>query len=68
MEQGYGGRVKDAPAGTTTLVERPPPGPARGVLAAPVWLVALLTFALLLAAGFLLLRGRRWKTSDDRHA
>ena len=44
---------------TTTLVDRPPPGPARGPIAAPNWLVALLSVALVLLAGFGLLRAYR---------
>ncbi len=52
-----GGRVK-GPA-TTTIVERPPPGPARGRFPAPLWLVLALSFALLLLAGYGLLRA--WK-------
>ena len=44
---------------TTTLVERPPPGPARGPVPAPVWLVVLLSAGLLLFAGFSLVRA--WK-------
>jgi len=68
LEQGYGGPVKEPPAGTTTLVERPPPGPARGVIAAPVWLVALSTFALALAAALMLVRARRERTGKGRHA
>ena len=41
---------------TTTLMDRPPPGPARGPVVAPGWLVALLSVALVLLAGFGLLR------------
>jgi hypothetical protein len=44
---------------TTTLMDRPPPGPARGPFAAPSWLVALLSVALVLLAGFGLLRAYR---------
>ena len=44
---------------TTTLVERPPPGPARGAVAAPAWVVALLSLGLVLIAGFGLVRAYR---------
>lgn len=54
-----GGRVK-GPA-SSSIATRPPPGPARGSVAAPVWLVLALTVALALVAGFALWRGfRRW--------
>jgi len=52
-----GGRVK-GPA-STSIATRPPPGPARGGVAAPAWLVATLTVALLLVAAFALLRAQR---------
>ena len=52
-----GGRVK-GPA-PTTIVERPPPGPARGSFPAPLWLVVALGAALLLLAGYSLMRA--WK-------
>lgn len=51
-----GGRVKGPPA---TTLERPPPGPARGAFAAPVWLVAVLSVALVALAGFALVRAYR---------
>ena len=51
-----GGRVKGPP---TTTLERPPPGPARGVFVAPSWLVALLSVALVALAGFALVRSYR---------
>ena len=51
-----GGRVK-GPA-STSIATRPPPGPARGGVAAPAWLVATLTVALLLVAAVALLRAR----------
>jgi hypothetical protein len=35
---------------TTTIVERPPPGPARGRFPAPAWLVVALSAALLALA------------------
>ncbi len=44
---------------TTTLVERPPPGPARGAVAAPAWVVAALSLGLVLLAAFSLLRAWR---------
>ena len=44
---------------TTTLMDRPPPGPARGAFAAPAWLVAALSLALVLLAGLALLRAYR---------
>jgi hypothetical protein len=52
-----GGRVKGPPP--TTTLERPPPGPARGAFAAPPWLVALLSVALVALAGFALVRAYR---------
>jgi len=52
-----GGRVKGAP--TTTIWDRPPPGPARGAFAAPTWLVALLSMGLVALAAFGLLRAYR---------
>ena len=52
-----GGRVK-GPATTTTL-ERPPPGPARGRFPAPLWLVVLLSVALLGLAAYSLARAWR---------
>ncbi len=52
--RGYWGRViATAPV---TLVERPPTGPARGLLPAPVWLVVLLTACLVLFCGLVALR------------
>ena len=47
----------------TTLMDRPPPGPARGAFAAPAWLVAVLSLALIVLAGWGLFRayGRRIK-------
>jgi hypothetical protein len=49
-----GGRVKGlAP---TSIATRPPPGPARGGVAAPVWLVLALTVAIALLAGLALWR------------
>jgi hypothetical protein len=54
------GRVKGAPTTTTVFVrDRPPPGPARGAIAAPTWLVALLSVALVALAAFGLLRAYR---------
>jgi hypothetical protein len=47
----------NAPA--TTLVERPPPGPARGLFPAPVWLVLALALGLAIGAGLSL--GRAWR-------
>jgi hypothetical protein len=52
-----GGRVIKATP--TTVVERPPPGPARGQFPAPLWLVVLLSAALLCLAAYGLLRA--WK-------
>jgi hypothetical protein len=52
-----GGRVK-GPA-TTSIATRPPPGPARGSVPAPVWLVVALSVALVLLAGWALWRGLR---------
>lgn len=46
-------------AAPTTVVERPPPGPARGQFPAPLWLVVLLSAALLCLAAYGLLRA--WK-------
>jgi hypothetical protein len=43
-------------------MERPPPGPARGAVAAPSWLVAVLSVALVMLAGFALLRAYRRKS------
>jgi len=43
----------------TTLMDRPPPGPARGAFAAPAWLVAVLSLALVVLAGFGLWRAYR---------
>ncbi|HEY6081568.1 MAG TPA: hypothetical protein VIW29_22290 [Polyangiaceae bacterium] len=40
----------------TTIVERPPPGPAQGPLPAPAWLVVLLAVALALVSALSLLR------------
>ena len=51
-----GSRVKGPP---TTTLERPPPGPARGAFAAPTWLVAVLSVALVALAGFALVRAYR---------
>lgn len=44
---------------TTTLVERPPAGPARGAVAAPAWVVALLSLGLLVLAAYGLVRAFR---------
>jgi hypothetical protein len=52
-----GGRVK-GPA-TTSIATRPPPGPARGKVPAPVWLVVALSVALVLLAAFALWRSLR---------
>ena len=52
-----GSRVKGPPAAAT--LERPPPGPARGAFAAPTWLVAALSVALVALAGFALVRAYR---------
>jgi hypothetical protein len=54
-----GGRVK-GPA-PTTIVERPPPGPARGSFPAPLWLVVALGAVLLALATYSLVRA--WKRS-----
>jgi len=43
----------------TTVAERPPTGPARGLLPAPVWLVSGVTVALVLLAGLALTRAWR---------
>jgi hypothetical protein len=43
----------------TTVVERPPPGPAQGSLPAPAWLVAALSLALALLAIFGVLKSFR---------
>jgi hypothetical protein len=48
-----GGRVY-GPA--TTIITRPPPGPARGSLAAPSWLVVALTLALIVLSSYALWR------------
>jgi hypothetical protein len=56
-----GGRVKgsaQAPE-TTSMTTRPPPGPARGSVPAPVWLVVALSGALLLVSVLLLWRNLR---------
>jgi hypothetical protein len=34
-----------------TVVERPPPGPAQGILPAPAWLVVVIAVSLALLAG-----------------
>jgi len=44
---------------TTTLVERPPEGPARGIVPAPAWLVSLVSVALVCVAGLALTRAWR---------
>jgi hypothetical protein len=52
-----GGRVT-GPA-PTTVVERPPPGLARGSLPAPLWLVVLLSATLVCFAIYVLVRAWR---------
>jgi hypothetical protein len=52
-------RVKGPAPAETSLVTRPPPGPARGSIPAPVWLVVGLSVALLLVCLLLLWRGLR---------
>ena len=52
-----GARVK-GPA-TTSIATRPPPGPARGSLPAPVWVVVALSVSLVLLAAYALWRGFR---------
>jgi hypothetical protein len=44
---------------TTSIATRPPPGPARGSVPAPVWLVIALSVALALLAAFALWRSFR---------
>ncbi|HXK19902.1 MAG TPA: hypothetical protein VNG33_18960 [Polyangiaceae bacterium] len=44
---------------TTTLVERPPAGPARGIVPAPAWLVGVVSVALVCLAGLILTRAWR---------
>jgi len=51
--------VKGAPTTTVFVRDRPPEGPARGAFAAPTWLVALLSVALVALAAFGLLRAYR---------
>jgi len=51
-----GGRVKGP---STTTLERPPPGPARGAFAAPSWLVVLLSVALVALSALALVRSYR---------
>jgi hypothetical protein len=43
----------------TSITTRPPPGPARGSVPAPVWLVVALSGALLLVSALLLWRNLR---------
>jgi hypothetical protein len=43
----------------TTVAERPPTGPARGLLPVPAWLVGGVTVALVLFAGLALTRAWR---------
>lgn len=45
-----------------TIVERPPVGPARGPLGAPVWLVVLWTVTLVLLSCLVLWRAWRRRT------
>ncbi|HKY40398.1 MAG TPA: hypothetical protein VJN18_30905 [Polyangiaceae bacterium] len=52
-----GGRVKGPVP--TTIVERPPPGPARGNFPAPLWLVVALGAMLLALSAYSLTRA--WK-------
>ena len=40
-------------------MDRPPPGPARGAIAAPSWLVGVLSVVLVVLAGLALLRAYR---------
>jgi hypothetical protein len=40
-------------------VERPPAGPARGLVPAPAWLVGVVALALVSLAGLALTRSRR---------
>jgi hypothetical protein len=60
-----GGRVKGPETlallgpETTSIATRPPPGPARGSVPAPVWLVVALSGALLLVSALLLWRNLR---------
>jgi len=54
--------VKGAPPTTVFVRDRPPEGPARGAFPAPVWLVALLSLALVALAGVGLLRAYRRRT------
>ncbi|HVY27653.1 MAG TPA: hypothetical protein VHB79_13960 [Polyangiaceae bacterium] len=51
--------IAPSPAAPTTLLERPPPGPARGPVGAPVWVVVLVTLALVLLAALSLRRAWR---------
>lgn len=49
-----------APTGTTYVVERPPPGIARGKYAVSPWVVALVAFALVAGiVGYFVVRHRR---------
>jgi len=51
--------VQGAPTTTVFVRDRPPEGPARGAFAAPTFLVAFLSVALVALAGYGLLRAYR---------
>jgi hypothetical protein len=59
----FGARVAAAPGTGTTVIERPPEGPAQGKLAAPAWLVWGLSAALAVGALAALLRSWRRRGS-----
>ncbi|HEX7668112.1 MAG TPA: hypothetical protein VF395_00945 [Polyangiaceae bacterium] len=57
-------QTAEGPAGPRTVIERPPPGLARGRYPVPAWEVSTLGAAVVL--GGVLYLGRRWRTGLKR--
>ena len=61
-----GSSPSPSPGGPTVVYERPPPGLARGKLAAPAWVVVVLGLVLVAAiVAFFVMRHRRDKAPDS---
>lgn len=57
-------QTAEAPAGPRTVIERPPPGLARGRYPVSAWVVSTLGAAVVL--GGILYLARRWRTGIKR--
>jgi hypothetical protein len=57
-------QTAEAEAGPRTVIERPPPGLARGRYPVPAWAVSTLGAAIVLSGALYL--GRRWRTGMKR--